>query len=274
MSESRLGDHRCSEAGIGPDDRPTDDLITGVERVGGRQPAASVIPEEVVATLGHGDRVDDPRRPVARPGEAHLRRATDIESVARPLALLDMPDTAWQAVLSHRLDLEHRRIPVADRERSFDDQLGCRGEGDRDRRPVDFADVSGTNEQAGLEPMPAGAGKADSQQPPVAVGRRGNLLTIDARPGRIPTRLPLLPHRDQGAGVGIEIDRQLPSPLRPRQGLKPDGVDPHPISGPSAKGSGEDAIERLGNERRLAALLTAVSRPVPATEAGHDEHRE
>ena len=122
--ESRLGDHRCSEARIGPDDRPTDDLITGVERVGGRQPAASVVPEEVVATLGHGDRVDDPRRPVARPGKAHLRRATDIESVPRPLALLDMPDTARQAVLSHRLDLEHRCIPVADRERSFDDQLG------------------------------------------------------------------------------------------------------------------------------------------------------
>ena len=157
---------------------------------------------------------------------------------------------------------------------SFDDQLGCRGEGDRDRRPVDFADVSGTNKHAGLEPMPAGAGKADSQQPPVAVGRRGNLLTIDARPGRIPTRLSLLPHRDQGAGVGIEIDRQLPSPLRPRQGPQPDGMDPHSISGPSAKGGGEDAIERLGNERRLAALLTAVSRPVPATEAGHDEHRE
>ena len=134
--------------------------------------------------------------------------------------------------------------------------------------------MGGTDEQAGLEPMPAGAGKADPQQPPVAICRRGNLLTIDARPGRIPTRLPLLTHRDQGAGVGIEIDRQLPSPIRPRRGPKPDGVDPHSISGPLAERGGENAIERLGNERRLAALLTAVSRPVPATKAGHDEHRE
>ena len=169
--------------------------------------------------------------------------------------------------------MEHRRVAARHGERPLDDQLGAGGEGDRDDRAVDLAGADRPDDHADFEPMSAGMGEADAEPTAIAVGRRHDLLAIDARPGLIPAGPVLLEERDQPASIGIEVDVERPGPVGSGACAEADGVDADPKGRPPPEGRREGPVERLGNEGCLAALLRWV-RPLCGAQPPNDEHRE